>query len=59
MRFVPARGGPGLWSSRADQQRRVDRDLEFVAGVQMRITGAVDTATLKAAVAALADGRQR
>lgn len=34
-------------------------EIEFVAGVRMRITGAVDAATLKAAVAALADGRQR
>lgn len=34
-------------------------EIEFVAGVRMRITAAVDAATLKAAVAALADGRQR
>ena len=34
-------------------------EIEFAAGARMRITGAVDAATLKAAVAALADGRQR
>ncbi|MBR1092688.1 transposase [Bradyrhizobium manausense] len=34
-------------------------EIEFAAGVRMRITGAVDAATLKAAVAALADGRLR
>ena len=32
-------------------------EIEFAAGAQMRITGAVDKATLKAAVAALAHGR--
>ncbi|WP_028351572.1 IS66-like element accessory protein TnpA [Bradyrhizobium murdochi] len=34
-------------------------EIEFATGARMRITGAVDTATLKAAVAALADGRPR
>jgi transposase len=34
-------------------------EIEFAAGIRMRITGAVDAATLKAAVAALADGRTR
>jgi transposase len=34
-------------------------EIEFAAGARMRITGTVDTATLKAAVAALADGRPR
>ena len=34
-------------------------EIEFAVGVRMRITGAVDAATLKAAVAALADGRLR
>jgi len=34
-------------------------EIEFAAGARMRITGAVDTATLKAALAALADGRLR
>jgi transposase len=34
-------------------------EIEFAAGARMRITGAVDAATLKAAVAALADGPAR
>lgn len=34
-------------------------EIEFASGARMRITGAVDAATLKAAVAALADGRTR
>ena len=34
-------------------------EVEFAAGARMRITGAVYAATLKAAVAALADGRAR
>ena len=34
-------------------------EIEFAAGARMRITGAVDAATLKAAVAALANGRPR
>jgi transposase len=34
-------------------------EIEFAAGARMRITGAVDAATLKAALAALADGRLR
>jgi transposase len=34
-------------------------EIEFAAGTRMRITGAVDAATLRAAVAALADGRPR
>jgi transposase len=34
-------------------------EIEFAAGARMRITGAVDASTLKAAVAALADGRTR
>jgi transposase len=33
-------------------------EIEFGAGVRMRITGAVDHTTLTAAVAALADGRR-
>jgi transposase len=32
-------------------------DIEFISGARMRITGAVDTAVLTAAVAALAGGR--
>jgi transposase len=34
-------------------------EIEFAAGVRMRITGVVDASTVKAAVAALADGRTR
>jgi transposase-like protein len=34
-------------------------EIEFAAGARMRITGVVDAATLKAAVAALADGSSR
>ena len=34
-------------------------EIEFATGARMRITGAVDAATLKAAVAALAEGRPR
>lgn len=34
-------------------------EIEFATGARMRITGTVDPATLKAAVAALADGRLR
>jgi transposase len=33
-------------------------EIEFAAGARMRITGAVDAATLTAAVAALADGQR-
>ena len=34
-------------------------EIEFAAGARMRITGAVDAATLTAVVAALAGGRPR
>ena len=34
-------------------------EIEFAAGARMRMTGMVDAATLKTAVAALADGRPR
>ena len=34
-------------------------EIEFATGARMRITGVADAATLKAAVAALADGRPR
>ncbi|WP_430648660.1 IS66-like element accessory protein TnpA [Bradyrhizobium manausense] len=34
-------------------------EIEFAVGTRMRITGTVDAVTLKAAVAALADGRPR
>jgi transposase len=34
-------------------------EIEFAAGARMRITGAVDAATLTAVVAALTDGQPR
>ena len=34
-------------------------EIEFATGARMRITGAVDTATLTAVVAALTEGRRR
>jgi transposase len=34
-------------------------EIEFAAGVRMRITGTVDAATLIAVVSALTDGRPR
>jgi transposase len=34
-------------------------EIEFASGARMRVTGAVDPATLRAAVATLADGRRR
>lgn len=34
-------------------------EIEFASGARMRITGAVDQATLTAAMAALAEGRRR
>ena len=34
-------------------------EIEFASGARLRITGAVDTATLAAAIAALTDGRSR
>jgi transposase len=34
-------------------------EIELASGARMRITGAVDKATLMAAIAALTDGRQR
>jgi hypothetical protein len=34
-------------------------EIEFSTGARMRITGAVDAATLSAVVAALTDGRPR
>jgi transposase len=34
-------------------------EIEFAAGIRMRIKGAVDAATLSAAIAVLSDGRRR
>jgi transposase len=61
MGFVPAMvgpesgGTPGLVRSTGGGAI----EIEFAAGARMRITGAVDAATLTAAVAALASGRPR
>jgi transposase len=59
--FVPAMVAPGSEAAPAPAGSANGGaiEIEFVAGVRMRITGAVDAATLTAAVAALADGRPR
>ena len=61
MGFVPARVMPdsSVTAGPVEPARAGAIEIEFAAGVRMRITGAVDAATLKAAVAALADGRPR
>ena len=61
MGFVPARvvPDPGLTPGPAVPAGGGAIEIEFAAGARMRITGMVDAATLKAAVAALADGRLR
>jgi transposase len=61
MGFVPARvvsnsgAAPGPVGSAGSGAI----EIEFASGARMRITGAVEAATLKAAVEALADGRAR
>jgi transposase len=59
--FVPAKVAPESEAMPAPVGSAVGGaiEIEFVAGVRMRITGAVDAATLTAAVAALVDGRPR
>jgi len=55
--FAPVRIAP-----EAVPAGMVDRgtiEIEFATGVRMRISGAVDTAALTAAVAVLAEGRRR
>ena len=61
MGFVPARVVPesGVTPDPVGPASSGAIEIEFAAGARMRITGAVDAATLKAAVAALADGRRR
>ena len=54
--FVPARVVPG---SGATPGPTGVIEIEFAAEARMRITGAVDAATLTAVVTALADGRRR
>ena len=51
--FAPLRIAP------AAQSDSGTIEIEFAAGTRMWITGAVDAATVMAAVAALADGRRR
>ena len=59
--FVPAMVVPdsGVTSGPGGSASSGAIEIEFAAGARMRITGAVNAATLKAEVAALADGRQR
>jgi len=61
MGFVPAMVVPksGVAPDPAKSAGSGSIEIEFAAGVRMRVTGTVDAATLKAAVAALADGRLR
>jgi transposase len=54
--FVPARVIPGPGATPGPTGVI---EIEFAVEARMRITGTVDAATLKAAVAALADGRLR
>jgi transposase len=55
--FVPARMVPTSVAMPGRVEPAGAIEIEFAAGVRMRITGAVDTVTLKAAVAAVAGGR--
>jgi transposase len=48
---------PSAWTARAEPGGTIE--IAFANGVQLRITGAVDPATLTAAVAALSGGRAR
>ena len=48
---------PASWTARAEPGGTIE--IAFANGVQLRITGAVDPATLTAAVAALSGGRAR
>src|SRR5258707_4926996 len=57
--FVPARVVPASGATAGPAEPAGAIEIEFAAGVRMRITGAVDAVTLKAALAALADGRPR
>ena len=60
MGFVPAKVVPDLGATPGPVGPGGGSiEIEFAAGTWMRITGSVDAATLKAAVAALADGRPR
>ncbi len=55
--FVPVQIASGRGSTAMAVGGAIE--IEFASGARMRVTGAVDAATLAAAVAALADGRRR
>jgi transposase len=57
--FVPARMVPGSGATPDLAGPAGAIEIEFAAGARMRITGAVDAATLTAVVAAVAGGRPR
>jgi len=59
VRFAAVSIAPFLLPSTAPAESCGSIEIEFAAGARMRITGAVDASTLKAAVAALTDGRTR
>jgi transposase len=58
--FIPARvvAGSGAMPGPIGPASSGAIEIEFAAGARLRITGTVDTATLKAAIAALADGHR-
>ena len=57
--FAAVSVAPDQQALMAPSERRGAIEIEFAAGVRMRITGEVDSATLTAAVAALSGGRPR
>ena len=57
--FVPARVVPESGATPGPAGPAGAIEIEFAAGARMRITGAVDAVTLKAALAALAGGWPR
>ena len=57
MGFAPVRIAPEIAAAGLADRGAIE--IEFASGARMRIIGAVEPATLTAAVAALADGRRR
>jgi len=57
IRFAPVRIAPDLTQTGLSGSGTIE--IEFAAGARMRITGAVDAATVTAALAVLAEGRRR
>jgi transposase len=55
--FAPVRIAPEAAASGGIDRGTIE--IEFATGARMRISGAVDTAALTAAVAVLAEGRRR